>query len=1136
MRTQPNASLLSVRGLGLAIVVLLVLLVRCGPADAASGAAGWTLNSFAVPTHFSTIDASKCGFGSEEEQLLCGYYEIAATNAGSVSTAGDVALTDTPPVGVTVHKAELFLVENGNTIRSGSGGNPGGTTVALGECELNAPVVCTTTKAVPPDYQLMMRVYVGVSEPEHVGEHLVNNAMVSGGGAATVSMTSENEVNPAPAAFGLSGFAFYKSAANGTEELQAGGHPYELTTTIDLATAIQHTPEDTIEPTSIRPVKDVVVDLPLGFAGSTLAVPECTEAQLDSETHCPTDTIVGHIRTEPYGRDTAISSPIYNISPEFGHPAEFGFTAPKIKASLIAGYVSVVPSSMGYVLRFVASDLPEITLKQLVVTFYGDPVLKDAETRQQQQELELKKPVALEAPSVQPPFFTDPSSCLEGPQVAKIWLDSWTDPAKFQPGSGELVPSDLEEPAWAKSESVSPVVTGCDALSFTPEFEAQPTTHEADSPSGLTFGLKVPQTSNVSVPATPALRNIRVTLPEGMTVDPSAADGLGVCSEAQIGYQGPSLFDFTEARPECPESSKIGLLELESPDIPGVLHGEMFLAAQDENPFGATFATYVVVNDPTTGVVVKLAGELKLNPTTGQITATFDENPQLPFSNLKLRFFGGPRATLATPARCGIYTTTSEMEPWSFEGTDLPATPFNSYIVDENCPGGFSPGFTALGTNVAAGADTDVEASVSREDQEPELGGVSVSLPEGLLADVASVPLCGEAQANGGTCPGASLVGTTEASAGPGPDPVSVKGNVYLTGPYNGGPYGLSVVVDADPGPFNFGLVVVRQSLRINPITAAVTDVSNAFPTILDPKGPNGETNGVPIKLRRVNVDIDRPGFAFNPTSCDKTAVTAAITATNGATSSKETSFQLTNCQHLKFEPKLTVTAAGKGSKKDGTSLNFKITYPKNAIGQQTWFNETKFDFPKQLPARLTTLQKACLSTVFETNRAACPAASIIGHATVHTPILTEPLMGPVYFVSYGGAKFPEAVIVLQGDNITIDLHGETFIAKNGQTSATFHNLPDTPFESIEVSIPSGPYSEFTANVPAKDYYSLCGQKLVMPTLLKAADGTQIDQNTTITTTGCTKTTTKAKKSKRSNAEKSRARARPGYAKLSGLH
>jgi hypothetical protein len=1109
MRTHLKSFVFVHRSLGLAVVALLVMLVFCAPAGAA---AGWTLDSFAVPTNFSTVHASKCNPGSELEALVCDDYDVAATNASGASTAGEVTLTDVPPAGVTVQHAELFLVEAGNTIRPGTGGEPGGTTVGLGECEPNVPVVCTTSMVVPPDDELLMRVYVAVNEPEHIGEHLINEARVSGGGAASVSTTLENEVNPTPPAFGLSHFDFYKSAANGSEELQAGGHPYELTTTIDLNTAIQVSPEDYVEPTSVRPVKDVVVDLPLGFAGSTLAAPECTEAQLDSETHCPTNTIVGHITTEPFGNKTAAKSPIYNIVPEYGHPAEFGFTAPQIKASLIAGYVGVVPTPAGYVLRFVASDIPEITLKRLVVTLYGNPALKDAETRQQQQELELKKPVALEAPSVQPPFFTNPSSCTAGPQVTKIWVDSWTDPAKFQAGSDELAPADLEEAAWTKAESISPAVTGCDALSFTPELEAQPTTHEADAPSGLTFGLKVAQTSNVNVPATPSLKNITVVFPEGMTVDPSAADGLEACSEAQIGYQGPSLFDFTEGKPECPESSKIGLLELESPDIPGVLHGEMFLAAQNENPFRSTFATYVVVNDPTTGVVVKLVGELKLNPETGRITSVFDENPQLPFSNLKLQFFDGPQAALATPAGCSVYTTTSEMEPWSFEGSDLPATPFNSYTINQNCPAGFSPSFVGGSTNPAAGAYTNVQASFSREDQDPELGGVSVSLPEGLLADVASVPLCPEAQANAGTCPEDTKVGTTEAGAGPGPDPVFVKGNVYLTGPYNGGPYGLSVVVDADPAPFNFGLVVVRQSLRINPITAAVTDVSNPFPTILDPKGSNGETNGVPIRLRRVDVNIDRPGFTFNPTSCNKAGITAAITATNDETSSRETPFQLTNCQHLKFQPKLSVTTAGHASKRDGASLTFKITYPKGSMGQQTWFNETKFDFPKQLPARLTTLQKACLATVFETNRAACPAASIIGHATVHTEILNEPLTGPVYFVSYGGAKFPEAVIVLQGDNITIDLHGETFIAKTGQTSATFHNLPDTPFETIEVNIPSGPYSEFTANVPPKDNYSLCGQKLIMPTLLKASNGTQINQNTTITTTGCHKHKTKAKK------------------------
>jgi hypothetical protein len=884
----------------------------------------------------------------------------------------------------------------------------------------------------------------------------------------------------------------------------------------------------------VRPVKDVVVDLPLGFAGSTLAAPECTEVQLDSETHCPPDTIVGHIATEPFGSKTAAKGPIYNIVPEDGHPAEFGFTAPQIKASLIAGYVSVVPTPAGYVLRFIASDIPEITLKRLVVTFYGDPALKDAETRQQQQELELKRPITLEAPSVQPPFFTSPSSC-SGPQVTKIWVDSWTDPAKWQAGSDELAPANLEEPAWAKSESVSPAVSGCDVLSFSPELEAQPTTDEADAPSGLTFGLKVPQTSNVNVPGTPALKNIKVLFPEGMTVDPSAADGLGACSEAQVGYQGPKLFDFTEAKPECPESSKIGLLELESPDIPGVLHGEIFLATENENPFGSTFATYVVVNDPKTGVVVKLAGALKLDPSTGRITSVFDENPQLPFSNLKLRFFDGPQAALATPAACGIYTTTTEMEPWSFEGTDLPATPFNSYTINQDCPGRFFPSFVGGSRNPAAGAYTNVQASFSREDQEAELGGVSVILPEGLLANVASVPLCPEAAANAGTCPEDTKVGTTEAGAGPGPDPVFVKGNVYLTGPYNGGPYGLSVVVDADPAPFNFGLVVVRQSLRINPITAAVTDVSNAFPTILDPKGPNGETNGVPIKLRRVDVDIDRPGFAFNPTSCNKTAVTADITATNDETSSKETSFQLTNCQHLKFEPRLEVFTSGRTSRADGASLTYKVSYPNVPRGTDANIGYAKVELPPELPSRLSTLQKACTQKQFAENPGGCPAPSIIGHAVVHTPILSVPLEGPVYFVSNGGEAFPNLVVVLQGDGVTIDLVGDTLI-RDGVTSTTFKSTPDTPFSTFEINLPEGPYSALTANgnlcrptvaklVKKRVRVQVDGRmrfvtrkvkeqvatSLTIPSDYVASDGAAYNANVPITVTGCGKASSRKK-------------------------
>jgi hypothetical protein len=369
-----------------------------------------------------------------------------------------------------------------------------------------------------------------------------------------------------------------------------------------------------------------------------------------------------------------------------------------------------------------------------------------------------------------------------------------------------------------------------------------------------------------------------------------------------------------------------------------------------------------------------------------------------------------------------------------------------------------------------------------------------------------------------------------------------------LTGPYNGGPYGLAVVVSANPGPFHFGNVVVRQSLRIDPHDAHVTDVSDPFPTFIHPVGANGQTNGIPIKLRRVDVEINRPGFTFNPSNCSKLALTGTITSIQAAVSDHSVPFQVTNCATLKFTPAISVTTAAKSSKANGASLVFKIGYPAGSLGSQSWFNEAKFDLPKQLPARLTTIQKACLASVFETNPAACPPASLIGHAVVKTPILAARLAGPVYFVSHGGAAFPDAVIVLQGNGITVDLVGNTFIdGKTGITSATFHNTPDTPFDSIEVTIPSGPFSEFGANLPASARGSFCGQNLVMPTFFKAQNGMEIHQNTKVTVTGCPKGLTNAQKlaaalkachKKRNRAKRSACEktARRAYAARTSKH
>ena len=1084
----------------LAVGVAFLLVFGAGSASAATASPGWTLESFASPTNFSEAGNATCEGGSVQE--TCQSYEVTAANAGSEPTSGPVTIEDTLPEGLSVIRIMLYW--------SGSGINGQSLEQKYAEdycvepsahvvkCVLpeevftNENSVITPVKLlVQPDQRIRLDAYVSVGKA--AANPLVNKAAVSGGGAPTVSTEATNQVSSNPPPFGVSRLGFFKDALNGTEETQAGGHPYELVTTIDFNNEFREGDFTVPEFTAPEDVRDIIVNLPLGFAGSTLSAPECTLAQLSSEQRCPPDTIIGHLHTEPENSVTNIEGPIWNIVPEHGFPAEFGYVDNLKGAHTF--YTHVVPTSVGYVLQTSAIEIPQINLTRIVATFYGDPAERD-----NTGETEV-------------PFFTNPTACSNGPQVADIWVDSWQHPAKFE---ADGIPTNLSEAAWAKNESVTPPVTGCNALQFTPELGAQPTTHQADSPTGLEFETKLAQSETFGVDATPALKNLTVDFPAGMTVDPSSADGLETCSEAQIGYEGPTLFDFNQAKPACPEASKIGSLELETPLIPGKLDGEVYLASQDANPFGSTFAIYVVVNDPTTGVVLKIAGELKANPSTGQLTSVFEENPQLPFSVLQVHFFGGPRAELATPPNCGIYTTNSEMEPWSAPDSGPIGTPFDNYEIDENCAIGFNPSFTGGSTNLQGGAFTTFQASFERQDSDQELQGAKFELPPGMLANLASVSECGAAEiqaevndAPTGGCPASSKVGTVQAGAGPGPNPLFVPGNVFFTGPYKGAPFGLAVVVSANPGPFHFGNVVVRQQIQVNPQTAAVTDVSDTFPTYLDPRARNSrtgveETTGIPIKLRRVDVQINRPGFTFNPANCDKETfeVGGQISSVGGLAKTLATPFQVTNCGVLKYEPKLTVTTSAKTSKADGASLHFLIAYPKTAgIGNEAWFKTMKFTIPKQLPARLTTIQKACLAKVFEANPAACPKESLIGSAVVHTPILPTTLAGPLYFVSYGNTKFPEAVLDLQGDGVQLIVHGETFISRSGVTSATFKTVPEAPFESAEVSVPTGPYSEFAANG------NLCKQaaKLAMPIEFTASDGALIKQNTKIGVSGCPK-------------------------------
>ncbi len=1057
----------------LALISSLFALAWFASTASASGSAPhFTIESFAAPTDFQP--------GKND------HYEITVRNVGAADTKGKITIADTLPSGVEANRIQFFLTRVGET---------GSSDLSANFCEVTTVECHFPSVAVHPDETLRMIVHVNL-EPGVSGP-LENRATVVGGGSAEASVSEQNGVSSSLAPFGFTNSSFYIAEPGGLQDTQAGDHPYELTTSIEIANGYRQNPNTT---TMVQDVKDIVADLPPGFVGSTLATPECTLVQMSGGT-CPDDTVIGHIKTFPPEFHEAIDSPIYNLTPERGVPAEFGYID-GIHGTHVF-YVHVIPTPEGYVLQTINTDIPTIPLDHIVVTFYGDPVAKQEELARR----EGKTVSGLE----QIPYFTMPSDCSGRPLVTTLYMDSWQNPGRLLPdGTPDF--SDLK---WVSSRAESPPVSGCAALQFPAEIKAAPTTHEADAPSGMDFEIKVPQSESVGVPATATMKSAVVTLPSGFTVDPSAGGGLGACSETQIGWEegAPGPMKFNADPPACPEASKIGSLELSSPLIPHELKGEMFLASQNENPFHSTLAAYVVVNDPITGVLIKIAGKFVTDPATGRVTAEFAENPSLPFGDLKLHFFGGPRAELATPESCGTYAVNSELTPWSFpESGPSPADPFDEFAIDEACPNGaFAPAFSAGSLNLQAGAYTPFVASFERSDRDQELAGLTVTLPPGLLANLSGVALCSDAQvqeAREGAqgCPQESQIGTVLAGAGPGPDPLFVSGKAYLTGPYNGGPYGLAVVVPAIAGPFDFGTVVVRQSIRIDPTTARVTDVSDPFPTIID---------GIPLRLRRVDVRLDRPGFMFNPTNCSKAGFAGTVFGSplgaprslsgsvgyateSGAAAPVAAPFQVTNCATLGFKPHFTASTAGRTSRADGASLTVKLSYPSAPFGSQANLARVRVELPRQLPSNLKTLQQACTLATFQRNPATCPAGSRVGMAIAHTPILGVPLSGPAYFVSHGGAGFPELVIVLSGGGITVQLHGETFIDEHTNiTSSTFPALPDVPVKSFELTLPQGPHSALDANA------DLCTQRLLMPTTFAAQNGAQLRQSTPIQVTGC---------------------------------
>jgi uncharacterized repeat protein (TIGR01451 family) len=1041
------------------------------PATAAAQSPHWSILSESQPTYF------KAGDTSDAYVLI-----VRNDGAGPTTHGSTVTVTDTLPIGVTATSVSA----------RGEAANGNGSPKYVMTC-VTTPVTCTYEEnashgAVLAGATIVVTITVSVSATEEVTGADV--ATVSGGGAPTASTKETTPIDAEPVPFGLSLFDAGIGGEDGDAERQAASHPYELTVSLAYNVGAREGPPSE-EPLASAAPKDLEVEFPPGLIGNPNAVPQCSQqAFLELEVlNCPLDSQVGTVKPFFYGSFHSAVYPVYDIVPPSGEPAELGFSVAGI------GHIPMFFHLRGngeYGLTASLNGIPEGgPLQGAVLTLWGVPAdgnhdleregtfgqghEQDGEFCKPQVEVEggVEKRVSCPSGIAAKPFLTLPSRC-QGVLPVGVETDSWENPGPpFQSLSAELA---------------GDAITGCEQLSFTPSLALAPETTQAGAPSGYTVEVHVPQNEDPTALATPALRSAVVSLPAGVVLSPSVANGLQACSDEQFAVKSSTAA-------ECPTRSQIGTVKIVTPVLSSPLEGQIFIGKPDCEPCASGDAQEgrlirLLLQAQGSGVTVKLEGSGAIDQQTGQLTATFDESPQLPFEQLKLTLDGGANAPLANGSACGVpLAASSQLTPYSSE---TPAEPVSEPFELSGCPTPrFDPSFLAGTTNDQAGAFSPLNVTVSRTDQDEDLERIAVRLPPGLLGMLSKIQLCGEAQAQAGACPAQSEVGGATVAAGPGADPVVLDGHVYLTGPYDGAPFGLSIVVPAVAGPFDLGTIDVRARIEVDPSTAALTVTSDPLPQSLD---------GIPLQIKTVDLDIDHEGFVFNPTDCQPLGIAATLQSSDDAPASVSSRFQAANCATLAFAPKLTGLAHAKTSKAGGAYLHMRL---ESQAGQAN-VAAVKVDIPKQLPVRLAALQHACLAATIAADPASCPVASVVGSVTVLTPVLRQPLVGPVYLVSHGGAQTPGIELVLQGEGVSVDVVGRT-IVKHGVLSAAFSSLPDVPISTLGLVLGAGPHSLLAANLPAKANGSLCGQSLAIATELTGQNGAVVKHTTELAVSGCPK-------------------------------
>lgn len=962
---------------------------------------------------------------------------VYALNVGGYESQGNVTLKVKLPTGVTT-----------TTTPEGSGWT---CSAGAGQNEYTCNFTDSTQKVPPSTFVQPVNATItavpGTPDGTITYEYTGGEALpVSGELPLTISST----VAPP----GIQSFEAGAYNSNGNLDTQAGGHPYSAATAIMVNTL--RTPKGVIAP--VGEFKDIMVDLPPGFLGNPTAVPQCPETIV--ELQCPFPTMVGvSLPLLAFGASRGAfqtgESAVFNTEAPYGYPGKFRFN---VLSFVPLSAVGSLRSDSDYGLTVSSLNTPQIQpVFGAFFTFWGAPAEKSHDSMRCNREVFSTKcgPAASGDPVA---FLTNATNCAEqalAQPLTTLNTTLWQNP-------GELFTSSVPIPA----------VTGCDELEFEADFTFEPSDTKSDSPASFRTSLTVPSEglTNPSKLTTPELKKTVVQLPKGVVLNASGADGLEGCSLDQIGYLGgsfpnPNPIRFDKNPNQCPEASKIGTGELKTALIEEPLKGALYLADQgDGNPFGSLFAIYLVIEDPRHGIFIKLPGRVDPSEQDGQMTITFDNLPQVPFTRLDLNLKGGDRSALASPTTCGNFVTTATNTPWSAPESGPPTVSANGFDITQG-PNGqpcaktpqerpFKLGWEAGSERNTAGADGPFTFRITRPDGAQEIDTLELGTPLGLSASLKGIPYCPEAaiaaianrtgkeeQANP-SCSDASKVGTVLTGAGSGPRPFYTNGKLYLAGPYKGAPFSVLAVTPAVAGPFDLGNVVVRSAVFINRSNAQVTTKTDPIPQIL---------KGVSLRIKDVRIKLDRKNWTINPTSCDPSSVKLSARGNSGATEDEATGFQVAGCQNLGFGPSLKAHLTGGTRRGAHPAFTAEVDFPAGQANSK--------DVAVTLP-HSEFLEQAHINTICTRVQAAakaCPAGSIYGFAEAETPLIDGKLTGPVFLKS-SDHQLPDLAIALRGpDNqpIEVEFAGRIDSVK-GQIRNTIEGLPDVPVSRFVLKMKGG--------------------------------------------------------------------------------